>query len=122
MTSGVRKMFRTAAASHRIFPVRLIWISLVLIIGWAYIEVFSKYVFLGYFNDDADYVLAALSLGQGRFDTLWHPDQIPMSHFWPGYPLFLLPFVHSISPHWNWLPYTSCLLLLVTALLWHGLL
>lgn len=57
-------------------------------------------LYLGYFNDDALYVVAAQSVLQGRYIRLYHPLLPPMNHPLPGYPVFLAPFLWIAQPHW----------------------
>lgn len=56
--------------------------------------------FVGFFNDDAFYLIGAKSLLQGRYVELNHPAQPPYDTYAPGYPLLLalwsLPF--GLSP------------------------
>lgn len=66
----------------------------------------SRY-YVGFFNDDASFVL----LAQGLLDHLWSLSgagfKEAFSLFLPGYPLFLAPFVAALGPHWDWLRWTT---------------
>lgn len=59
--------------------------------------------YVGYFNDDAIYILTAKSLLHGHFSTLHLPSEPPMIHYPPGFSLLLAPFVAVLGPHWSWL-------------------
>jgi hypothetical protein len=74
---------------------------------------------VGYFNDDALYILGARSLLQGHFIALQSPHPHPLTWILPGYPLFLAPFVAYAGVHLSWLKGTSLLLTLGSSvLLW----
>jgi hypothetical protein len=62
---------------------------------------YSRYYFVGYFNDDAYYVLGARSLLQGAYADLSRPDRPPMTLYAPGFPLFLAPLAALVAPHWE---------------------
>ena len=80
---------------------------------------FGPRFYVGYFSDDANYVLAAQSLLQGRYVFLSIPGQPALSHFLPGYPLFLAPFVKLFAPHWDLLKLSTVLLNALSAwLIW----
>ncbi|HAH08440.1 MAG TPA: hypothetical protein DCM05_18255 [Elusimicrobia bacterium] len=49
--------------------------------------------YVGFFNDDAFYLVGARSLLGGSFTELSHPAQPPLSAYLPGYPLLLAPLV-----------------------------
>lgn len=49
--------------------------------------------YVGFFNDDAFYLIGARSLLEGRFAELSHPAQPPLTPYLPGYPLLLAPLV-----------------------------
>ncbi len=93
---------------------------------WTLVVAFVLYAFqltyryVGYFGDDAAYILGAQSLLQGDYISLAHPSQIPLTQFPPGYSLFLIPFVKLFAPHWAWIKLTSIVLMLLnTTLLWN---
>ena len=74
---------------------------------------------VGYFNDDAEFVLLARSLLQGRYDSLWEPGQPPQTALLPGFPCLLVPFVWIVAPHWEWLKLVALVLTLLSGvLLW----
>ena len=72
----------------------------------------SRY-YVGFFNDDASFVLLAQSLWRhlGAFSGGFGAA---FSHFLPGYPLFLMPFAAVFGPHWAWLRWTTAGISLVT--------
>src|SRR5262245_55673157 len=47
-----------------------------------------RYFYVGAFNDDAAYVVGALSLLKGHYQALFLADAPPMTLYPPGYPLF----------------------------------
>src|SRR5687767_4073973 len=81
-----------------------------------YAALFPRF-FVGYFSDDALYILAAKSLLTGRYVSLYLPDQPYLTQILPGYPLFLAPFVALVQPHWPWLKFLSVGLTLGSVLL-----
>jgi len=62
---------------------------------------------VGFFNDDASFVLLARSI----LDYLRMPAGpgflSNFTHFMPGYPVFLAPFAAVFEPHWAWLRLTT---------------
>lgn len=83
-----------------------------------YFGLLSRF-FVGYFPDDATYVLGARSLLQGRYAALYLPGTPPLIQYPPGYPFFLAPFVYLLQPHWEWLKLTSVAATLLSgALFW----
>src|SRR6185437_2162003 len=74
--------------------------------------------YVGFYQDDADYVLAALSLLRGRYVQLRLPGMPALNNHWPGFPLFLVPWVKMVEPHWMLLKAASlaCVLLSVGVL------
>lgn len=70
--------------------------------------------YVGFFNDDASFVL----LAGGLWERL--AGQAPgglagaFSHFLPGYPVFLAPFAAALAPHWGWLRWTTAGLTLLS--------
>lgn len=77
--------------------------------------VYARYSWVGYYNDDAYYVMGARSLLQGRYVHLCDPLQAPMVTYQPGFPLFLAPFVAVLAPSWGALKAVG---LAVTASAW----
>lgn len=47
--------------------------------------------YVGFFNDDAFYIIGARSLLAGRYAELNHPAEPPLVNYLPGYPLLLAP-------------------------------
>lgn len=70
--------------------------------------------YVGFFNDDAAFVL----LAQGLLDHLRALSPAgfgsAFSHFLPGYPVFLAPFAAAFGPHWGWLRWTTAALSLLS--------
>lgn len=54
--------------------------------------------YVGFFNDDAFYIIGARSLLTGRYAELNDPAAPPLVHYLPGYPLLLAPLV-ALFPH-----------------------
>src|ERR1019366_3370962 len=72
---------------------------------------------IGFYNDDAAYVLAGKSLLQGNYLSLASPHQ-PFTTFpMPGMPLFIAPWVWLVQPHWFLLEWVSVVVTLLTGLL-----
>jgi hypothetical protein len=67
----------------------------------AYLAALGAY-YVGYFNDDAFYIIGARSLLQGRFAELNAPGAPPLGAYLPGYPLLLSPWI-GLFP-WTFLP------------------
>jgi hypothetical protein len=57
---------------------------------------------VGMWNDDALYLLCAKSLLQGRYAALEIPGEPLLTLPFPGFALFLAPFVALFEPHWIW--------------------
>lgn len=55
---------------------------------------------VGYFNDDAFYLIGARALTEGRFAELNHPGQPPLIQYLPGYPLLLAPLMPFCAASW----------------------
>ncbi|MDA8132373.1 MAG: hypothetical protein M0011_12800 [Elusimicrobia bacterium] len=72
----------------------------------------SRY-YVGFFNDDANFILLARSLWQ-HLGSLSGGFGGAFSHFLPGYPLFLMPFAAAFEPHWSWLRWTTAGVSLLT--------
>jgi|GEM_PF-5706555 len=70
-------------------------------LGVVLAALFARRTFVGFGNDDADYVLGALSLLQGRLVALNSPSQHAFSYHWPGFSILLAPFAALFSPHWQ---------------------
>ena len=76
---------------------------------------------VGYFEDDAVYVLSARSILSGQYRDLTAPKQPPEIHFLPGFPLLLAPAVAIVSGHWNALKIVPWLLAVLCGFLSWGL-
>ena len=55
--------------------------------------------YVGFFNDDARFILAAQSLLQGGYRRLAAPEHPPLNLIFPGYPFLLTLFVKLTEPH-----------------------
>jgi tetratricopeptide (TPR) repeat protein len=64
-----------------------------------YLALFPLY-YVGYFVDDAVYILGAQSLWQGHYSAPYLLDAPPITRLPPGFPVFLMPFVQLVQPHW----------------------
>lgn len=53
---------------------------------------FFHYTYVGYYGDDAYYIIGARSLLRGSFSFLNRPEPSPILQYWPGYPLLLAPW------------------------------
>ncbi|MBI2363248.1 MAG: hypothetical protein HYV15_07695, partial [Elusimicrobia bacterium] len=69
---------------------RLHWAALFLAAAVLYVLARDAY-WVGFFNDDAFYLIGAHSLLQGRFAELSHPAAPPLIQYLPGWPLLLAP-------------------------------
>ena len=69
----------------------LILLGLVLA-GAVYLR-FFRYAYVGYYGDDAYYIIGARSLLQGSFSFLNRPEAPSILQYWPGYPLLLAPWI-----------------------------
>ncbi|MFA6031248.1 MAG: glycosyltransferase family 39 protein [Elusimicrobiota bacterium] len=65
-------------------------LALLLLCAAAYALALGAY-YVGFFNDDAFYIIGARSLLSGRFAELNAPGAPPLSPYMPGYPLLLAP-------------------------------
>lgn len=72
--------------------------------------------FVGFFNDDAFYIIGARSLLTGRFAELNIPGAPPMDTHSPGYPLLLLPA--ALVSGDGFIPYHLTSVLLSLAAVW----
>lgn len=63
--------------------------------------------YVGYFNDDASFILLAQTLWARLLALSASGLGGVFGHFLPGYPLFLMPFVAAFEPHWAWLRWVS---------------
>lgn len=63
--------------------------------------------YVGYFNDDASFVLLARELWARLFSPSLAGFGGAFSHFLPGYPLFLAPFAAAAAPRWGLLAWTT---------------
>ena len=95
--------------------------GLLVLVGLLYLPAFSRYD-VGSIVDDARYILGAQSLAQGDYRTLDTPTSAPLTDPLPGYPLFLVPFVQAVQPHWAALKVLSFLLTLASAAMVYALL
>ena len=74
---------------------------------------------VGYFGDDALYLLGAKALLGGRYVALQLPNHPLLTVPMPGFSFFLTPFVALAQPHWGWFKGVSLLLTLGSSvLLW----
>lgn len=59
--------------------------------------------FVGFFNDDAFYLIGARALTHGHYVELNQPGYPPLVNYWPGYSMLLMPitavFKNSNLPH-----------------------
>lgn len=69
---------------------RLSWAALFAAAAVLYALARNAY-WVGFFNDDAFYLIGARSLLQGRFAELNHPAAPPLIQYLPGWPLLLAP-------------------------------
>lgn len=91
-----------------------------LILGSGIIYLLSlRAYYVGFFNDDAFYIIGARALAQGRYVELNAPGQPPLVNYLPGYSLILVPVAwlagNSLLPY-QLLSVLMCLLAL--GLLW----
>jgi len=100
---------------QRLFP----W--LLLAAGLFYAALLPR-LCVGYFNDDAEFLLLGRSLLDGRYATLWAPGQPPETLLMPGFPLLLAPFVWLWAPHWAWFKLIPLALSLLSGFLFWRLL
>ncbi len=69
---------------------------------------------VGFFNDDASFVLLAQRLWDALRNLSGSGLGALFSHFMPGYPLFLAPFVAAFRPHWSLLPWAMAAVSVLT--------
>ncbi len=55
--------------------------------------------YVGYFNDDAFYLIGAKSLLMGRYANLQLPGSPPLIQYYPGYPLLLAAVLWAVGPN-----------------------
>jgi hypothetical protein len=63
---------------------------------------------IGLYEDDAAYVLAAVSIGTGSFRDLSLASPTPITNSFPGFPILLAPFAAGVAPQWDllkWIPW-----------------
>ena len=72
--------------------------------------------YLGFLNDDVDYLMAARSLWHGRYAWLYYPGQPPQTHFLPGFSFFLMPFAALGMSSWGALRAIPIVLTLLSGL------
>jgi hypothetical protein len=102
---------------EKVNPARL-WIFVVIFSALTYLALLPYY-YVGFFNDDATYLLAARSLLQGRYIRLFDPQLSLLTQFPPGYPLFLTLFAGWVKAPYLAVQCASILLTLLSAgLLW----
>lgn len=70
--------------------------------------------YVGFYNDDASFVLLARRLWEALLALAPAGLGANFSHFLPGYPLFLMPFTALLGPHWGLLRWTTAALSLLT--------
>lgn len=91
-------------------------------VGLVFYRLFANRTFVGEIVDDAEYILASLSFLQGRMVSLSLRGNPPLNFHFPGFPVFLMPFVALAKGSWQrlqWLPIT--LFLVDLAFFWRFL-
>ncbi|MDE2291072.1 MAG: glycosyltransferase family 39 protein, partial [Elusimicrobia bacterium] len=78
---------------------RRAWLVLFAAAGVLYVLARRAY-WVGFFNDDAFYLIGARSLLAGRFAELNHPLAPPLIQYLPGYPLLLAPVLALFRGSW----------------------
>jgi len=78
--------------------------------------------FVGFMEDDAQYVLGAKSLLTGQYADINLPHPPPTVSPMPGFSLFLTPFVALVGKHFNILKILMAALILLCGYLLHNLL
>jgi 4-amino-4-deoxy-L-arabinose transferase-like glycosyltransferase len=86
----------------RIISERLQLVALLLVALALYVA-YAPFYYVGFYNDDAVYVLLARSLLAGKYVALYRPGQPPFTLYPPGFPFLLAPVVKATQPHWAWL-------------------
>lgn len=69
---------------------------------------------VGFFNDDASFVLLARRLWNYLLNPSGPGVSELFSHFMPGFPLFLAPFAAAFEPRWAWLRCAAAAVSLLT--------
>lgn len=77
--------------------------------------------YVGFFNDDAFFLIGARSLLEGRFAELNHPAAPPLIQYLPGYPLLLAPLVGLFPGTFLPCQLLSVAMVLASILLFHRL-
>lgn len=95
------------AKLHRNLP----WIFLFSGLAILYL-LFLRSFYLGFFDDDASFVLLAQSLLNGKFSVLFLPHQPPQTQLLPGFSLLLVPWVFVLGAQSAWLKSVPLLLTL----------
>lgn len=70
--------------------------------------------YVGFYNDDASFVLLARRLWDALHNLSAAGLAGNFTHFLPGYPIFLAPFAAALKPHWGLLRWTTAGLSLIT--------
>lgn len=104
----------TASGRLKIFLAGPAFPALPLLLAAAGAALLHTRYYVGFFNDDASFVLLAGGLWE-RLAGL-EPGGLAgaFSHFLPGYPVFLAPFAAALAPHWGWLRWTTAGLALLS--------
>lgn len=104
----------TASGRLKIFLAGPAFPALPLLLAAAGAALLHPRYYVGFFNDDASFVLLARGLWE-RVAGL-EPGGLAgaFSHFLPGYPVFLAPFAAALAPHWGWLRWTTAGLALLS--------
>ena len=96
------------SAYGRLFP----WLPLVAAAAGAVL--FHNRSYVGFVHDDASFVLLAQKIFAALSGKPVPGLAASFSHFLPGYPVFLTPFVALLEPHWGWLRWTTAGVSLLT--------
>jgi hypothetical protein len=83
---------------------------------------FMPVYYVGLLNDDATYIVGALSLLHGRYAALYQLGEPPLTFYPPGFSLLLTPFVGWVQPHWGLLKAIPAALTLLNGFLFYRLL
>ncbi len=87
----------------------LLWAGFAVCVGYIYFTYF-KFFPVGFFNDDAKYIVLGQSLLQGTYQSSSLLNAPPETIHPPGYPFFLAPFIAIVQPHWVILKVISLIL------------